>query len=237
MRDARTNARRSACAVVARVAGLTGAATAIGLGACANPFKTVESDLGLRIEPRRLRTIDEMNMSSSVAPPVADDRPDGDKLKDPPPDPFADVAQVEVSLEQARVWALAGNLDLRVSLMNPSIATERFNEEAAKFESIFSVDGSWGDFNQPTSSSLSGSEFESFDLTPRIAVPLRSGGTVTLEAPFGRNETDNEFSTLNPAYESDFRFSISQPLLRNAGRETQTYSIRIAALEDEIAQA
>jgi len=219
------------------MAGMTGVVAAVGLCACGNPFKTTESDLGLRIEPRRLRTIDEMNMSSSIAPVVEDDRAESEKLKDPPPDPFAGMDHIEVSIEQARVWALAGNLDLRVSLMNPSMSQEQLNTELAKFESVFTLDGTWGEFNQPTSSSLDGSEFDAAQFTPRVTVPLRTGGTVTLEAPFGRNETDNEFSTLNPSYESDFRFSISQPLLRNAGRETQTHSIRIAALQDEITQA
>ncbi|MHC4827983.1 MAG: TolC family protein, partial [Planctomycetota bacterium] len=38
-------------------------------------------------------------------------------------------------------------------------------------------------------------------------------------------------------YASDIDFSISQPLLRNAGRRTNTHVIRIAALDTQIAQA
>ena len=236
MRDARTIAGRSWCAALGRI----GSATAlVGIaGACSSPFfSTTQSDLGMRVDPRRLHTVDTLNISKSAVAEREDTRSEADRLKAPPPDPFAGVAQTDVTIEQARAWALEGNLDLRVSLIAPTIASERLNEEEAKFESIFTLDGRYGSFDQPTDSSLSGNQFETFALTPRVTVPLRTGGTVALEVPVRRQETDNQFATLNPSYESDLVFSISQPLLRNAGRETQTYSIRIAALDDQIVQA
>jgi outer membrane protein TolC len=52
-----------------------------------------------------------------------------------------------------------------------------------------------------------------------------------------RVDTNNQFSTLNPAFEVDGRFSLSQPLLRNAGRRVNTYGIRVAALNSQISQA
>ncbi len=235
MRQTRSNARGSWCAMVARIAGLTAAVGA--LGACANPFATTDKDLGMRIEPRRLRTVDTLDISASRTAASTDGRTESEKLKDPPPDPFAGLDQVDVTLEQARAWALEGNLDLRVALIQPTIAAERVNEEEAKFEGLFTLDGRYGSFDQPTDSTLSGSQFQTLDLTPQVSVPLRTGGTIALSMPISRQETDNQFSTLNPSYQSDVRFSISQPLLRNAGRETTTYSIRIAALQDQISQA
>ena len=68
-------------------------------------------------------------------------------------------------------------------------------------------------------------------------MPLRTGGTITFGAADNRIKTDNIFSTLDPAYTSDLAFSISQPLLRNAGRRANTYSIRIADYERRITDA
>lgn len=235
MRDARTGAP-PACAIAIRIGTLT--ALAALCGACASPFfSTTDTDRGLRVEPRRLRTVDTLDLAASPDPTTTDGLSEDERLKQRPPDPFAGLDRVEVSIEQARAWALEANLELRVALIQPSISAEILNEEEAKFEALFSLDGRYASFDQPTASELEGSQFESFDLVPRISVPLRTGGTVALELPINRLQTDNEFSTLNPSYESDLRFSIVQPLLRNAGRETNTYSIRIAALDNQIAQA
>jgi outer membrane protein TolC len=52
-----------------------------------------------------------------------------------------------------------------------------------------------------------------------------------------RSETDNEFSTLNPAFSSDVSLSLSQPLLRGAGAYTNTQRIRVAFYAYQRAQA
>ena len=70
-----------------------------------------------------------------------------------------------------------------------------------------------------------------------VDIPLRTGGTVRVELPANRNETNNAFAVLNPSFDTTARFSISQPLLRNAGVEVNEYSIRIASYENDIANA
>jgi outer membrane protein TolC len=59
-------------------------------------------------------------------------------------------------------------------------------------------------------------------------VPLRTGGEIRLDAPFSRNETDNQFATLNPSYSSDLAATLTQPLLRGGGVYVNTQGIRIA---------
>ena len=51
-----------------------------------------------------------------------------------------------------------------------------------------------------------------------LRVPLRTGGTFRVSLPIAETDTNNPFATVNPAYTADVNFSISQPLLRNAGR-------------------
>jgi outer membrane protein TolC len=68
-------------------------------------------------------------------------------------------------------------------------------------------------------------------------VPLQTGGTIRLDVPMNRLETDNQFSTLNPSYSSDVSASISQPLLRGAGVDANANRIRIAYYDYQISQA
>jgi outer membrane protein TolC len=50
-------------------------------------------------------------------------------------------------------------------------------------------------------------------------------------------ETDSFYSIYNPSYDADLSASISQPLLRGAGRRANEYAIRIAELGMQIADA
>jgi outer membrane protein len=66
---------------------------------------------------------------------------------------------------------------------------------------------------------------------------LRTGGTINLSLPFDRFETNNKFSTLNPAYTSNLQAGFSLPLLRGAGVYYNTQQIRIAFYEYQATQA
>jgi outer membrane protein TolC len=71
-----------------------------------------------------------------------------------------------------------------------------------------------------------------------VRVPLRTGGTVTFNMIDTRSKMDTEiYSIFNPSYSSDFSASISQPLLRNAGKRVNTYAIRIAEYDEQITDA
>ncbi len=63
-----------------------------------------------------------------------------------------------------------------------------------------------------------------------ISQRLTSGATVNLNGSLNRNETNNTFSTLNPAYNADLSLSVSQPLLKNAGFAVNKAAINRAEL-------
>jgi outer membrane protein TolC len=65
---------------------------------------------------------------------------------------------------------------------------------------------------------------------------LRTGGTVTFDVADTRIKTD-AVTKFNPYFVSDASFSISQPLLRNAGKRASTYPIRIAQYERQVTDA
>jgi outer membrane protein TolC len=154
-----------------------------------------------------------------------------DELLRPPPE------EVKLSIEECRQLALANNLDLKVELFNPTIARESINAERAVFESVFTASTNFSTSDQATASQLTSSQAKDWSTRVGVRVPLRSGGNVTVELPIDRFETNNQFSTLNPAYSSDLAASISTPLLRGFGPYVNSHGIRIATYQYQSTQA
>lgn len=221
-------ARRPAGAAL----GLIGPALLI-VSCTGNPFGPEESDYGPQAPMERLRSVATLSLNEK---PGALGGTSAGKMQ-PPPDPFEGMEKVDVSIEQARAWTLNNNLDLQVALINPTIEREALSGEEAKFETIFRTRLRYNDIDSPISSTLSSNQAQTFDLVPGVDIPLRTGGTATIELPINRTETNNVFTTLNPSYTTDLRLSMSQPLLRNAGRRASTYPIRIQALNSQIAES
>lgn len=152
----------------------------------------------------------------------------------PPP------ATAEIDLAEVRAASLANNLDLKVQLVDPAIADQTVRVEEAKFEATFFGSARRTEFDQPVQLATESSQgtIDSVDLGVRL--PLRTGGTITLDTPFGSNQNNNLFipaGTPNPAYDAAVRFSISQPLLRGGGIKTNTASILVARSERKIVNA
>src|SRR5688572_2022376 len=145
--------------------------------------------------------------------------------------------EVHLTLEEVRQLALQNNLDLRVELLEPTIAKTFVSEEQAQFESLLTVDTRYANLDTPTASQLSGSQVKDFSFAPGVIIPLPTGGNVRFNVPFDRLETNNQFSTLNPAYSSDAAASLSIPLLRNAGVQANTQRIRVAFYDYQASQA
>jgi outer membrane protein len=152
-------------------------------------------------------------------------------LLPPPP------VEVKLSIEECRQLALANNLDLKVELFNPTIAREAISQERARFESLFTASARYNITDQATASSLDSAQSKGLSTNVGVTVPLRTGGTVQVGLPINRFETNNSFSTLNPAYSSDLDASISQPLLRGAGLAVNSHGIRIATYQYQSTQA
>ena len=151
--------------------------------------------------------------------------------------PTTAPAEVELTIEQCRQLALQGNLDLRVELINPSIARQSLSEDEAQFETLFVANSSYSTTDAATASQLNSSQATDFRADAGLSVPLRTGGTLTLTLPVDRFATNNSFSTLNPAYTSNLVAALSIPLLRGAGLYYNTQQIRIGFYQYQVAQA
>ncbi|MHC4116189.1 MAG: TolC family protein [Planctomycetota bacterium] len=151
----------------------------------------------------------------------------------------APAKELALTLEQCRALTLGNNLELKVQLINPAIAAQRISQEEARFEALFTASGgiAKNDTPRPFKLDISGSNVDYSYTDLGVNVPLRTGGTVRFDYSGNRTKTDSDFAEFNPRYASGLGFSISQPLLRNAGHRANTYSIRIAEYEKQITDA
>ena len=191
-------------------------------------FEGSKDFYGLQIPPEKFRQIEPLDLHEA-----GDQETDRTDANEPAP------AELELALEKCRALTLENNLDLKVQLINPAIAAERVSQQEAQFEAAFSVSTTYSKTDTPVASTLdiSGSNVEYLYTNYGVDVPLRTGGTVSFDAVDSRTETDSTYSIFNPYYGSDLSVSISQPLLRNAGRRISTYAIQIAEYDRQITDA
>ena len=174
----------------------------------------------IKIPPEKLREIEMLQLEEAK-----DEKKEEPDVNEVPPE------ELELTLEQCRALTLANNLDLKVQLISPAIAAERVSEEEARFEAAFFSNLSHAKSDTPVVSrleELTGSQVDYGRTELGVQVPLRTGGTVTFDLVDNRTKTDAAEMILNPYYRSNLSVSISQPLLRNAGKRANTYAIRIA---------
>jgi len=183
----------------------------------------------IKIAPEKLRQVETLELQEAEVEESA--RPD---VNEPPPE------ELELSLEQCRALTLENNLDLKVQLISPAIASERVDEAQAAFESAFSTNLTFSKTDTPIASFLdeiSGSQVDYVRTGLGVQVPLRTGGTVTFDLADSRIKTGSPWSVFDPSYSSDLSVSISQPLLRGAGNRANTHAIRIAEYERQVTDA
>jgi outer membrane protein len=157
-----------------------------------------------------------------------------------PPEPNQPPEKLELSLPQSRAMALENNLQLKTALISPAIAATQLSAEEAKFESSFFANLNANKVNQPAvgfQGQIAGSQSDSLGGDLGVQVPLRTGGMVTFDLSDQWTKTNALLTQFNPYYASNASISISQPLLRNAGRRATMYSIRVAAYNRDITDA
>ncbi len=208
-------------------------------GCSSNPFLPDQDDYARRVAVDRLRALPPSNFDANRAPNTVD-------ISDPEAviesvqasrERYKAMEKLDLTLEQCRQSALEHNLDLKVALIDPAIAAETVTEEDAKFNSAFTLEANYADADFPTASRLTSSSQRQFSVSPGVRIPTRTGGSVQVDLLANRQETNNEFSVLNPSYETDLQFTLSHSLLRNAGRRVNTAALRIAGYDEQASAA
>jgi len=143
-------------------------------------------------------------------------------------------SEIKLSIEQCRAMTLKNNLDLKVQLIEPAIAAKQVSAEEAKFEWAFFSNLNYSDVSQPMSVLVDqASTYKSGTVDLGVQVPLKTGGTVSFD--LADNRTKSNFDPFFPvSYSATGTLSISQPLLRGAGKRANTHSIRILEYQRQI---
>jgi outer membrane protein len=161
----------------------------------------------------------------------------------------------QLSISQVRAAALKNNLALQIAQADPKIAQTRVSEERAKFDNIIYANLKYGATDLPAQSgdrvkfsstnpalnnqnvklTLQEQRTKNLDGELGIAIPLRTGGVVNISSPFENRDKNQPFSS--DEYRTGLRFSISQPLLRNAGVAVNEASITIASYDQQATEA
>lgn len=209
------------------------ALTAAWLAGCTDGLFSSDPAYGKRVSAERLRSIDSTDFASYRKAEAVPADVNAAAVKSR----FEGLAEATLSIEECRASALTNNLDLKVAIVSPAIAGEVVSREEAKFESTFVTRALWSETDSPTASNLNSAQSEFGRLEPAVRIPLRTGGTAEVALPMSRSSNNNPFTTLNPAYETDLLFSISQPLLRGAGVRANQASIRIASYNQQADEA
>ena len=145
--------------------------------------------------------------------------------------------ELSLTLEECRALALRNNLAIRATLMEPTLVAEQVSQEKAKFESVFQSSMSYRKSDDPSYSTLEGNKENYWYGQFGLDTPLQTGGKVSLGLTDTRSKSDSGYWTMNPNYGSGLSFSLSQPLLRNAGSYVNRHSIRIVQYQKNIAEA
>lgn len=228
------------------------------------PVPTTQPDAGKQLSMEPMRTQDMKStlqpdqalppvkpVLSKVEGPVQNKAEEPDSLAAPNAQP---EASKQLSIAEARTLALENNLDLKIAMVDPKIASTVVSQEEAKFDDLIFARAKFGNKNTPaqnldvvtftpseaSSPALKGQvdkltavpqRTEILEMDAGVVIPLRTGAKVTLSMPF--DEKKQSEGVASNQYQNALRFSISQPLLRDGGIDTNVAGIRIARYEQQ----
>lgn len=146
---------------------------------------------------------------------------------------------LQLSLEDAIAVALQRNLGLIVERYNEAEAELNLAETFGIYDLGLIAEVSGLSETTPSASNLDGAAVNTFDQqTWNLSLNqlVKTGGTFSLDFNNARTESNSTFSTLNPAFRTDFDLSFNQPLLRNLSQSFTERNIQVARTNREISR-
>ena len=137
-----------------------------------------------------------------------------------------------VSLRQCLEWALANNLRLSVERLTPSLRDAQIVEALSAFDAVFGNTYSYGSLRQESGQSpflappVDRSQTWAVDWN--VQKRLLTGAQAKIAFGWDHQETNNPFVTPDPRQDATLSAGVTQPLLRDFGRDVNTAAIRVA---------
>ncbi len=144
-----------------------------------------------------------------------------------------ELPALELSLFQAVEMALRHNLQVRIAAFSPDLQEEQITSARARFDPTFRFDLPQT-FNRDVSqgtNQLSGADVltsETISGGFQFSQTLEYGTNWSLAWNTNRNVTNSAFSTFNPRISATTTLQVTQPLLRDFGKEVNRQQILVA---------
>jgi len=144
-------------------------------------------------------------------------------------------APISLSLNEAIRMAVEKNLDVRAELYNPAQFEADINRNRAIYDPLLTLQTSYSDSTVPstTASATGGSSGSSYGRTYQADASLGqlfwTGATATAAFNNTFNST-NAIGTLSNYWQSSLGVTVTQPLLKNFGRENTDININVSRL-------
>ncbi len=143
------------------------------------------------------------------------------------------VSKVElpITVADVRAQAISNNLEIKTELVRPAISQQERLEAEARFLPTAFARYTFSKFDEPGVAPVrnaNGTTSEDAELG--LQIPLQTGGTARISVPLTR--TDFGVPGVQNIHDAATSFSLSQPLLRDAGRGVNIAPITIARLRE-----
>jgi len=134
-------------------------------------------------------------------------------------------APMMLTLREAIKMAAERNLDVRAELYNPAQFEAEINRNRSIYDPLLSIDAAYADKTTPAFISAASVNGQSADINSSLSQLFWTGGTVA--AVFNNSYSNSNSFGLSGSrsWQSELGITLSQPLLKNAGRETTEVAI------------
>lgn len=142
---------------------------------------------------------------------------------------MANAIPLKLTLSEAIRMAAERNLDVRAEFYNPAQFEADINRNRSIYDPFLLFETTYADSTSPSISSSANINGQTFDANVSLSQLLWTGGTAS--AVYRNNYTTTNSILSEPHYwQSQLGVSLSQPLLKNAGRENTEINIIISRL-------
>ena len=134
---------------------------------------------------------------------------------------------------------LQNNLDVNVNRLAPVSSEYLINTFYKQFEPSIHLQAAITRSNNPATSLLAGASVQTAltgAYTAGFQQNLTTGTLVGVDVLMNRNSSNSTLSTINPNWAGSLRYSLTQHLLRDFGRKTNTHLIRVAKNNEKMSE-
>jgi outer membrane protein len=134
---------------------------------------------------------------------------------------------------------LQNNLDVNVNRLTPVSSQYLINTFYKQFEPSIHLQATVNRSNNPATTTLAGARIQTAlqgQYTVGFQQNLTTGTLVGVDVLMNRNSSNSLFSTINPNWAGSLRYSLTQHLLRDFGRKTNTHLIRAAKNSEKMSE-